>query len=110
GVSTIVGTVDGTCHGAAMFDSMTGRMLGDIWEADDAEDQIEAFLEWLRQLRPVAAVEDGTLELDHAELPFAGDGSDARHWPARGLSKVAAFWRREFTADGLLKELEPAQS
>lgn len=107
GVRTIIGTVDGTRHGAAMYDSVTGWMIGPIWEADDAEDQIEAFLDWLAKLQFMSRAAE--IELESLDLPKPGDdGNDVRQWPARGLIKLIAYWRRAHTTDGVLAVQEGA--
>jgi hypothetical protein len=93
GVRTLIGTADGTRHAAAMYDSTNGLMLGDLFEADDAEDQIDAFQAWLARY-PFAADPDAIgLEPNDAPGP-SGDGSDVRHWPDSGLKKLLAYWRR----------------
>lgn len=105
GVRTLIGEADGTKRAAAMYDSVSGWMIGPIWEADDAPEQIEAFLQWMRQLGPVSAIENGTLVLDASDLPYpTRDETDARCWPDSGLKKIIAHWRKLYVDDeGWLK-------
>lgn len=95
GVRTLNGEADGTTPAAAMYDSVTGRMLGDIWEGESPDVEIEAFIQWLHELRPIAAVQEGKLELDTGEIPDPrDDGTDPRHWPQAGLVKLSGYWRK----------------
>lgn len=106
GVRLLIGEYDGTTTAAAMVDSASGWMIGPVWEADDAPEQIEGFLDWLRRLQFMSKSED--IGLDRHELPAIGhDGDDPRQWPDKGLEKLVAYWRRTFTGDdGLLKAVE----
>lgn len=109
GVRILAGMADGTRQAAAMYDSVTGQMFGPIFEAEDAPEQIEAFLEWLAEMRAFAAIDRGELAVEPEDLPLMTEGRDAREWPASGLAKVVAFWRERYVdEDGLLREVEAA--
>ena len=105
GLRVLIGEADGTTPAAAMYCSTSGWMVGPIWEGDGAEETIDAFLRWLERLAFVPLVGDGGIELGRPDLQaFGKDGSDPRHWPESGLSKLVVYFRREFVdADGNLK-------
>jgi len=105
GVRTLDGIYDGTRRAAAMVDSTSGWMVGPIWEAEDAVEQIDAFLDWLRLLQFMSRAEEIGLESRDLPNPMRGDGGDPREWPDSGLAKLVAFWRREHVdEEGLLQE------
>ena len=108
GVRTLVGIADGTTNAAAMYDSVTGRMIGPIFEADDAHEQIESFLNWMNSLTFMAYAD--VIGLEPSDLPDldspAHEASDVRRWPDSGLKKLIAYWKREHVAaNGWLKEV-----
>jgi hypothetical protein len=94
GVRTLIGTYDGTTPAAVMVDSVTGSSLGVIFEGEDAPEQIEAFLDWMRRRRFIA----DEIGLTHKQIPDPthGDDTDPRAWPDAGLRKLIAHWRREY--------------
>lgn len=98
GVRLLIGEADGTTPAAAMYDSASGWMVGPVWEADDAPEQIEGFLDWLRKLQFMSRAE--AIGLDSGDLPdpTRGDGSDPREWPDSGLEKLVVYWRRQHAA------------
>lgn len=98
GVRTLVGIADGTTDAAAMYDSVTGVMLGPIFEGGDPAATVEAFLGWLRA-HPADA---RAFAADFA--PPRGDGTDARNWDDGALAAIVARWRAEhLDGDGYLK-------
>ena len=109
GVRTLIGEADGTTRAAAMYDSGSGWMIGPVWEAEDAEDQIEAFLTWLRSMEWYGAREAVFGRTSHRNflLPHA-DGTDPRGWSDAGLSALISFWKRDHVGeDGWL--IDPHQ-
>lgn len=93
GVSTLVGTADGTTPAAAMYDNTTGQMIGPIWEGDDAEEQIDEFMEWMRlcSFVPLSeAIGLRTMDVPGPEWDLPGD---PRVWPDSGLTKLVTYWR-----------------
>jgi hypothetical protein len=101
GVRTLVGTADGTTPAAAMYCSTSGWMIGPIWESEDAPEQIEAFLDWLRGVEWLdnrAAIFGREVRSDDYRVG-AGDGSDPRSWTDRGLELLLAFWRSRYLDD-----------
>jgi hypothetical protein len=98
GVRTLIGTADGGSHAAAMFDSSSGWAFGPVFEAEDAEDQIEAFVGWLSSGGAFAVRAELRLE-----SPVIGDGRDPREWPDAALKALIGRWRSDFVgADGWL--------
>ncbi len=92
GVRTLVGVADGTTHAAAMFDSVSGRMLGPVVEHEEAESIIDGFLEWLRAM-PYVSDPEG-IGLTVVDLPHpAVEGTDARSWPWTGFVKLMRYYR-----------------
>lgn len=96
GVSVLVGHADGTTDAAAMFCSTTGFMVGPIFEAPDAGEQIESFLDWLGSgaWRPFAR-ENGL----EAITALGGSGDDARCWKDGDLADLIAHWRATYVGD-----------
>lgn len=97
GVHVLAGDADGTQHAAAMYDSVTNQMFGPLFVGADAEEQIDAFLAWMR-LQPwlLHAVE---MEIGADDIPNPLRGahtSDPRAWPASGLRKLYRYWRERF--------------
>lgn len=104
GVRTLIGIADGTTPAAAMFDSVSGFMVGPIWESTDAEDQIEAFLSWMDSERFITACEE--IGLETVDLPHPGlKANDIRFWPDTGIKKLVAYWRStHLDENGLLRD------
>jgi hypothetical protein len=93
GVRTLVGEADGATHAAAMYCSTSGWMVGPIFEAPDAEDQIEAFLAWLQAGRWRAwSAETG-------RRPRIGDGGDPREWDDGELERLVQLWRADHVGE-----------
>jgi hypothetical protein len=101
GVRVLVGDADGT-KAAALYDSVTGWMIGPIFEAEDAYEQAEAFLDWMRHEPYLLHAEE--IELTPLDIPDPRyiRADDPRVWPDSGLAKLVAYWRRDHVADGLL--------
>lgn len=94
GVRTLVGEYDGDARAAVMVDSASGTAFGPLFEGPDAEEQVDAFLEWMRRLPFVTLAAE--IGLDPADVPHpALPAQDPRYWPESGLAKLGAFWRRE---------------
>lgn len=94
GIRTISGTADGTRHAAAMYDSVTGRMLGVLFEHDSAEEQIDGFLTWMQHYNFVAACEQAGLEPADVPPPTIDIPTDPREWPESGLRKLITYYLR----------------
>ncbi len=94
GVRTLGGTADGTTPAAAMYDSVTGWMLGPIFEGDDACEQIEAFLAWLGTMPYVKRAREIGFARHETPDPRR-DATDPRSWPDAGLNKLVTYWRRD---------------
>lgn len=96
GVRTLIGTYDGTTPAAVMVDSVSGTAMGVVFEGEDAPEQIEGFLDWMRRRPYIALVDD--LGLTHKQIPDPthDDDSDPRAWPEAGLRKLIVYWRREY--------------
>lgn len=106
GIRTAVVIADGT-HGAAMYDSASGWMVGPLWTASDAEEQIDAFLDWMQKEQYIGLAEQIGLTSGDLPSPLL-PSSDARNWPDAGLEKIISHWRSTHLGDdGLLLE-EPA--
>lgn len=106
GVSVLAGTADGTNTAAAMYCNTTGWMVGPIFEAPDAVEQIEAFLAWLG--RGVGLTLRSQLNLGE---PRAGAlGTDPREWDDGALERLVRHWRSLYVGeDGwLLDDMECA--
>lgn len=104
GISTLIGIADGTTPAAAMYCNTTGRMVGPIWEAEDAPDQIEAFLEWVRCYSFIPLTEEIELGSGDVPSPEHDQSNDVRVWPAWGLDKLVKYWRAQYVGDdGLLR-------
>lgn len=97
GISTLVGQADGTTDAAAMYCNTTGWMIGPVWEAPDAPEQIEAFLAWLSETGVPASLRV-TLALDGPDGLYR-DGRDVRQWRDTDLEKIISHWRGENTSD-----------
>lgn len=103
GVRTLIGTADGTTHAAAMYESGSGWMIGPIFEAEDAEDQIEAFLDWLRR-DGVAEYRRGTNDVI---VHLYGDGSHPGSYHDSDLERLVKFWKLTYLGDdGLLRRTD----
>jgi hypothetical protein len=94
GVSTLVGEADGTTHAAAMYCNTSGWMVGPIWEAPDAEDQVEAFLAWMGSGRWRSAVESLAIRA----TPYL-DSNDVRQWDDGDLGKLISYWRHNYVGE-----------
>jgi hypothetical protein len=104
GVRILRGEADGDGHAAIMYCSTSGWSIGPIFEADDAEEQIQSFLGWMDSLAFVEKAEE--IGLGHHDLPSPlGKPADPRSWPDSGLEKLVAYWRTIHVGDdGLLRE------
>lgn len=104
GVRTLAGIYGEKTEAAVMVDDTTRQAFGPLFEGYDADEQIEEFQNWLRQLPFVALADE--IGITNRDLPFLGtDGSDPRMWPGGGLVKVVAYWKSHFLdEDGLLKD------
>lgn len=97
GVRTLIGKYDGTEHAAVMVDSASGWCFGPVFESPDAEEQIEAFTTWLREMRWYehrAEIFGGIR--DYRSLPdglLMGTGEDPREWTLGALERLYSFWR-----------------
>lgn len=100
GVRILAGKADATSHAAAMYDSVSGWMIGPLWEAEDAEEQIESFLAWLgRGKHAVKAVALGVAPTG----AVARDITDPRAWPDNALAEFIKLWRSFYVGgDGWL--------
>lgn len=105
GVTSLVGTYDGTKEAAVMVDGLNDLPFGPLFEGPDAYEQIESFQAWLRRMPYMRLVDEGKLALEGRDLydPTTGDGIDPREWPESGLAKVVAYWKATFLdEDGFL--------
>jgi hypothetical protein len=96
GVRTLVGQADGTTDAAAMYCSTTGVMVGPIFEAPDAAEQIDSFVKWLDSgaWRPIAR------ELGFVPLTaLGGTGDDPRCWTDDALMALVSRWRAVAVGD-----------
>jgi len=105
GLRILDGIADGTRRAAAMYCSTSGWMIGPLFEAEDAVDQIEAFCAWLKTMEYVSACSE--IGLTSNEMPFVGrDGTDPRDWGDRALEKLVSFWKlRALDEDGMLRSV-----
>lgn len=94
GVTTLIGTADGTNHAAVMYCDTSGWPVGPIFEAPDAEEHIAAFLEWLGASAggPVRAVLG-------VRGHVSGDGTDPRHWEDGDLGVLVSHWRQTYVGE-----------
>jgi hypothetical protein len=107
GVRTLIGTYDGTSHAAAMVDSVSGQMFGQIFEGPDAEDQVEAFLEWMRIYKFVSLSEAIGLDTSDVPPPQYDLPTDPRVWPDAGLAKLIRYWKAEHVDEETRTLIEP---
>ena len=101
GVRTLIGTADGHRSAAAMYDSASGWMVGPIFEAEDAEDQIDALLEWFRSGK-WSSVAEAVLGADwHMKhhISRAVDLNDPRMWSDVALEKLITYWRARYIGE-----------
>jgi hypothetical protein len=96
GVRVLVGKADGHTDAAAMYCSTSGWMVGPIFEAHDAPNQIEAFLEWLSAIGWTKEIRD---ELGLGQPRLGSDGRDPREWQDADLEKLVNHWRRDYVGD-----------
>ena len=95
GVSTLIGTADGSNHAAVMYCNTTGWPVGPVFEAPDAEDQIDAFVKWL-EANPGG---------QDALAPNYGDGTDPRHYGDAEVALLVSQWRGVYVGeDGWLAD------
>lgn len=88
-VRTLVGTADGTNPAAALYDSVTGQMLGFIFEHEThAVDHAESFLAW---------VEGGRAKYVARQhlIPHPIASHDFRAWTTDSLRQLLPIWRSE---------------
>lgn len=105
GVSILVGKYDGCTDAAVLIDRTSNWAFGPVMEADDADEQAAAFLEWIvtGSWRATAA-EVFRGGVTRRELPGEGNGQDPRHWSDWALEKLWLRWRDEHVdaATGLM--------
>lgn len=97
GVRMLVGEADGGRKAAAMYDSSSGWMVGPLFESEDADEQIDAFVQWLSEhgagLREKLALQDAPRGI------LGMDGRDPRHWLDPELERIVKHWRSLFVGD-----------
>lgn len=100
GVSTLIGTADGTSHAAVMYCNTTGWPVGPVFEAADAEDQIDAFQKWLGE-NPLGEV---SASIGRELVQRFRDGRDPRDWSDADLAVLVSYWRGIYVEDGWLAD------
>ena len=96
GVRTLVGIADGSTEAAAMYCSTSGFMVGPIFEAHDAAEQIEAFLKWLGSGAWRKFARENGME---PITTLGGTGDDPRCWKDGDLESLIKEWRDKFVGD-----------
>lgn len=102
GVRILSGEADGTTPAAALYDSVSGEMLGAIFEGADAYEQADAFAAWFStdEFRAVYS------ELVGAGTVLGPDDArdDVRAYSNETLGHLRTRWHALHVTDGMLND------